>query len=445
MKNFRLTILNRLSTGQVFALSFITIILIGSTLLSLPLSLNTNVSLIDNIFTALSATCVTGLVTVNTMESYTTFGKFIIILLMQVGGLGLMTFVAVFYINTKNKLRTKEKNALKEYLNKADLSDFTDYLKKIFLFTFGIEGLGALLIMIRFIPIYGTSEGIFNSIFLSISAFCNAGFECFSYNNLVIYGLDVWINIIVMLLIISGGLGFIVWIELFSHKKGERWSLHTKIVLSITGFLIVSGMLVFLILEWNASLQGYSVIQKLMMGLFQSITYRTAGFQTIEFGTIRPVTKLVSCIYMLVGGSPGGCAGGMKTTTFIIILIMVKSMCFDEMENMHIFNRQIKQEVALKAFQIFMLYIGIVFIDMIIFLAIEPMDVMDMLFETVSAVATVGLSCGITASFSFIGKIILMITMFAGRIGPTTIVVLFAKKVSIKAHYKYPNEDILIG
>lgn len=447
MKNFRDKLYKKFSATQIFVLSFCIIILLGSILLSLPICNDLKPApYLDNLFTATSATCVTGLVTLTTATQFNMLGQFIIMCLIQVGGLGLMTFIAIFLISINRKLKYQEKLALQGYLNKDDLSNFNHYLIMIYKYTFIIELAGALLLMIRFIPEYGYPRGIFNSIFLSISAFCNAGFDTIGSTSLVIYATDYYINIIIMVLIILGGLGFIVWFEITNlYKTHKSLSLHTRIVLITTLLLIISGTVFFFIFEYDHTLANYSLFDKLFISLFQSITYRTAGFASIDFAASSRVTKLIACFYMFIGGSSGGCAGGIKTTTIVLIIMSIKTLIVNGGKHFHIFKKQIANDLIYRSYVIFSLYLAVIMIDSIILFASETIETMPLLFEIFSALGTVGLTCSVTTSLSIVGKIVIIFTMLIGRVGPISILLVFSKQNGKDIMYRYPNERVLIG
>ncbi|MCI5773445.1 MAG: TrkH family potassium uptake protein [Erysipelotrichaceae bacterium] len=447
MKTFREILYTKFNAPQLFVLSFALIIFVGSILLTMPFCNNgSSAPYIDNLFTAVSATCVTGLVTVVPYQQYSVLGQIVIIFLMQAGGLGLMTLVAIAVVFLHKKLLLKEKKALKDYLNKPDMSNFNTYIRSIYGYTFIVESIGALLLMIRFIPKYGFFQGIFNSFFISVSAFCNAGFDNIAANSLIDYVSDPLVNLTVMALIVLGGLGFIVWFDIYlNRKKGKKLNLHTKIVLVTTLILIVSGAFLFFIFEYNNTLAPLPLHDKIMASFFQSITYRTAGFATIDFAQSLPITRLIGCLYMYIGGSPGSCAGGMKTTTFIILIVAVISMIKNSGEYYSIWKRQLSKEIVIKALIIFAMYLSVSYIALAILLISEPLDSLSLFFEVVSAICTVGLTCGITTSLSVIGKIVIITLMLIGRIGPITIVLFFVNNSNMNYKFKYPKENVLIG
>lgn len=448
MKTFRERIYRHINATKIFVLSFCLVIIAGAILLSLPLTNVIEVApFIDNLFVAVSATCVTGLVTVTPAFQYNILGQIVIMCLIQIGGLGLMTIIAIVVVGVKKKLMVKEKKALKDYLNKPDLSDFRKYLRTIYGYTFVVETFGALLLMIRFIPQFGVFKGIFNSFFISVSAFCNAGFDNFGAVSLSDFVNDPLVNFTIIGLIILGGLGFIVWFDYWAHHKNPRLlTLHTKIVILTSIILILSGTVLFFVFEQNYSLQGRNIFEQIMISLFHSVSYRTAGFSTIDFATSSDLTRLIGSVFMLIGGSPGSCAGGMKTTTFVIVIVAVCNMLKNGGLSFSILKRELPVELVMRAFTIASLYLFITFISLVLLLMIEQQDMIILLFEIASALGTVGLSCGFTPLLSVVGKIIIMLLMLIGRVGPITMVLFFIHQNSnnVKA-FKYPKEGIILG
>lgn len=447
MKTFREKLYDKFNAPQLFVLSFALIIFVGSILLSLPICNNGDIApYIDNLFTAVSATCVTGLVTVVPYQQYSEIGQLVIMFLMQAGGLGLMTLVAIAVVFLHKKLLLKEKKALKDYLNKPDLSNFNTYIRSIYVYTFIVESAGAFLLMLRLVPKFGFAKGVFSSFFISISAFCNAGFDNIASNSLIGFVGDPLVNLTIMSLIVLGGLGFIVWFDIYLHqKKAKKLNLHTKIVLVTTTLLIISGAFLFFIFEFNNTLAGLDLGDKVMASFFQSITYRTAGFATIDFAKSLPVTRLIGCLYMYIGGSPGSCAGGMKTTTLVILIVAVISMIKNSGEYYCIWKRQLSKEIIIKALIIFAMYLSVSYLALGILLITEHADSLSLFFEVVSAICTVGLTCGVTTSLTVIGKIVIILLMLIGRIGPITIVLFFVNNSNMNYKFKYPKENVLIG
>lgn len=448
-----------ISPTQKITFSFLGVIIMGAILLSSPICNRDGNSLnfIDALFTSTSATCVTGLVTHVTMDQFNLIGQIILLALIQIGGIGFMTLVVSFTVHIKNHISMKDKILLKQQLNQENLTNLKDNLKNILKYMFIIETLGALLLSFLFIPDYGVSKGIFYSIFIAISAFCNAGFDNLSSTSLIPFSDNIYLLIIVMGLIILGGLGFIVWfdikdkIKLCVEKKCsfsrlfQSFSLHTKIVLIMTTILIIFPMIIFLILEYHSSFfENKTMVHKIVNSLFTSVTLRTAGFTSIPIESCHPASIFIMIICMFIGGSPGGTAGGIKTTTLAVIILCV--ICsLKGKRNTNVFYRHISRDIIVQATTIFTLNLCTLFVGVFLLLCFEPFDFMTLLFECTSALATVGLSMGITSLLSPIGKLILIILMFIGRIGIITFVMSIVHENKEKDCVQYANGKIIIG
>ena len=450
----------KIGTTKLIIFSFLLVIFIGTILLSLPIS-NTlkPMPILDNLFMATSATCVTGLTTFVVAEQYNIFGQIIVLILIQIGGLGLMSFIAMFYLITKSKFGLFEKTIVKDATNALDLSDIKSFIKLILKYTFILETIGAILIFTQFMQDYSLLDAIFKSIFLSISAFCNAGIDTIGSSSLQGYTTNIIINYTVMFLIITGGLGFIVFADIKSNiikgienkyslgKIKKKLLVQTKLVLVMTILLLVIGTIGIFILEYNFSLKDYSLFDKITISLFNSTTLRTAGFSTINYGILHKATLIIMCLFMLIGGSPGGTAGGLKTTTFAILIIYFIAR-IKGIEKANIFKREISIDTFFKATIVLSLYCFSIFIALILLLVSDPsLDIVGIIFEIFSAIGTVGLSTGITSLFSSFGKVVIIILMFIGRIGPISLtLVIFSKKGkgNINA-LEYPKADILVG
>ncbi len=451
-------LLKRFKITQILISTFLVLIIVGTILLSLPVSnLVKPASLIDNLFVAVSAVCVTGLSPITVATQYNLLGKTVLILLMQFGGLGLMTFIALAISLSSRHLSFSELQVFAGAAGMNSVYQVRSYIRHIVKYTLFFEGCGWLLLSFAFIPEYGIGKGIFNALFLSISSFTNAGFDPFSPNSLVPYQSNLFVNLVVMALIIVGGLGFMVWMEIFHKRKflkrqpeqstGVRnYSLHTRLVLRVTTLLIVSAAAMILLLEWNNPLTigNANIGTKIIASLFQSVTLRTAGFMTVVIGNLRPATRWLMLPYMLIGGSPGGTAGGFKTTTFAIIVIMVYNRLHGNEGK--VLKRKIKSCDFATAVSLISIYFLFLFIGMIILLISDGINIgmFDLLFEAVSAIATVGLSAGITSALSPVGKLAICLLMFAGRVGPVAIISSFQRK-STRQRIQYPDGDIMLG
>ena len=451
---------DNLSVPKILSISFLFVIFVGTILLALPISnLTKDVTLLDHLFTATTSTCVTGLLTVTVKNQYTLFGKFIIMCMIQIGGLGLMTVISVVLLFTNAKLNFKERLLLKDALNKMDFSSISQYVKSIFKFTFVFESIGAFVYFLAFYFMEGIPfiESIGHAIFLSISAFCNAGIDCFGSTSLLNFQTNPIIILNTSFLIIIGGIGFAVWFDYYYQLRmlyrlrnkvyalRSKLKIHTKLVTYLTLALIFGGMFIILILEYNNSLVHLSLFDKIVNAFFNSVTLRTAGFFTIDYSILHRVTKVIMIGFMLIGGSPGGTAGGIKTTTFFLLIYAVYNE-FNQKERLHIFNRHIKKSNFIKAYTIFGIYLLFIIITWLIMLCIESYDSIDLLYEIVSAIATVGLTIGITSSLSTVGKLIIIFLMFIGRVGPITILYSIAgdSKNNDNA-LKYPSTEIIVG
>ncbi len=456
---------SKLGPSQVLVAGFLGVILIASILLMLPISSSSGeaTSFLDAIFTSTSAVCVTGLVVVNTLEHWSLFGKAIILICIQIGGLGFMSLVSMIFIVMGKKITLKNRLIMQEAFSFNTTAGIVRFTKSVVLLTFFIEGVGALLLSSVFIPEHGLLKGIGYSIFHSISAFCNAGFDLVGSNSLTPYVGNGIVNLTIMLLVICGGLGFTVWMDTYNAIKIKReaanhftWkqafyklTLHTKLVWIITLSLIAIGFVFFFVVEYSNPLTmgGLSFKDKLYASMFQSVSPRTAGFNTVNLADLTLPSKLMTIVLMFIGGSPAGTAGGIKTVTMGALILCAVSTIKGR-EQTVIFKRTIPMQTILRALTVIMLGFTIVFVMLMILTVTEDASFVDILFETVSAFGTVGLTLGITSQLSFIGKILIIILMFIGRLGPITMgVALMVKqgKMKDKGSIQYPEEKILVG
>lgn len=459
---FRKLTVKKIDYTRLLALSFILVIFVGGVLLNLSISnLDSSIPFVDHLFMSTSATCVTGLVTVVVAEKYTVFGQIVLIFLMQIGGLGLMTFLAIFILMSKKHLYFAEKKLVQNALNKADMEDIPKYIKSIFRYTFIFEFIGFLIFSFRLVPEFGFIQGLFNSLFLAVSAFCNAGLDNFSPLSIIPYSTDPVISLGIIMLIIMGSLGFAVWFDLskgFKTKLSKKvsfkqirqhFTLHTKVALSMTIILLFIGTFSFMINEYNNSLtiKEFSFIDKLIISFFQSTTLRTAGFSSVNIGDCKPITLIIMCMLMFIGGSPGGTSGGIKTTTFTVLILSIIAAFKNSGDHYRIFKREIPKDTFNKAFVIFFVYLSLLVVALsIMAISDESIALFDLFYESVSALATVGLSTGITTTLTNIGKLVIISLMFIGRVGPITIVfALMKNKTKKKEIISYANEDVLIG
>ncbi|WP_279230926.1 TrkH family potassium uptake protein [Natranaerovirga pectinivora] len=450
-----------LSPAQILVLGFLFVIFLGGFLLNLPIASRDgdSVGFINAIFTATSAVCVTGLVVVNTLAHWTLFGQIVILVLIQIGGLGFMTMTTAIFILIGRKITLKERLIIQEALNEYTLSGMVRLIRKILLGTFIIEGMGAILLSIRFVPMYGLSRGIFMSIFHSVSAFCNAGFDIIGGNSLTPFAGDLLVNVIIILLIVLGGLGFTVWWDIIRVGKEkvaknhsfkrffQKLTLHTKLVLVISSFLIMLGFVFFFLVEFNNpnTLGQMSLPNKILAALFQGVTPRTAGFNTFDLSLMNDASKFMTIILMFIGGSPAGTAGGVKTVTIGVIVLSVLSVIKGK-ERTEVFNRTIPRDVLRRALAVIVISLGVVISVTMLLSLSETGDFMDIFFESTSAFATVGLSLGFTSTLTYFGRIIIAITMFIGRLGPVTMALAFSLRSNKnKGQVKKPEERVMVG
>ena len=411
-------------------------------------------SFIDAFFTATTSTCVTGLVVVPTVSHWSLFGHAVILLLIQIGGLGIITIMSCFAFFLHKKMGLTDRLLLQDAFNLNTLSGLSSFVKKVVAGTFAIEGLGALLYMAVFVPQFGI-KGIWISVFNAVSAFCNAGIDIVSENSLCNYATNPIINIVTSFLIIMGGVGFIVWwdvVRVFKERKNKKiklfrsLTLHSKIALTTTAFLIISGAVCFFIFEYSnpLTIKDYSLFDKIQVALFQSITTRTAGFASVPQENLSTGSALVSLILMFIGGSPVGTAGGIKTVTITVLLASAMASVKNE-NNVSIFNRTISPKAISKAVAVCVTSFFIMLLSTLLLTAVTNAPLIDILYETVSATATVGLTRNLTAFLSTAGKIIIIFTMFFGRVGPISLAVALNLKKDNKNIIKNPTEDISIG
>jgi len=463
MDNLKKKLDVNLKPTQVLVLGFLIVIILGAILLSLPMASvsGTSTGFIDALFTSTSAVCVTGLVVVNTSVHWSAFGKVVILMLIQIGGLGFMTIASTIFMILGRKISLRDRMMIQESLNQNTLSGMVRLTKNIIIGTLIIETFGALLLALKFVPEYG-AKGIFYSIFHAISAFCNAGFDIIGENSLMPYVGSLTINLTIMALIIIGGLGFTVWMDVIKVTKNElriglkglkpkRWfrhlRLHTKLVLVITTSLILVGFIFFFFLEGfnDATLGNLPLKDKLLGAMFQSVTTRTAGFNTINNSDMTDVSKFVTILLMFIGGSPAGTAGGIKTVTIGVIFFEVLSVVRGK-EDTEAFDRRIPRNTIKRALAVIMISLFVVLSVTMLLTITESGGFMDILFEAVSGFATVGLSLGETQKLTQFGKLIMSMTMFIGRLGPITMAVaLTIKHEKKKINIRKAEEKVMVG
>ena len=439
-----------LTYAQISALSFILIILVGAILLSLPISSRTREAtpFIDAFFTSASATCVTGLVVHDTYTYFSIFGQVVILCLIQIGGLGFMIIATLFSFMLRRKIGLKERGLLQESVSTLHIGGVVRLTKHILVGTLIFEGIGAILLSIRFSRDMGIARGIYDGIFHSVSAFCNAGFDLMGIlepgSSLMHYSSDTLVNFVIGGLIIAGGIGFWVWEDVFNNKfKFCKYKLHTKIVLVITSILVIGGTAAFYLIEGNNAFASMSEKEKILAAFFQSVTPRTAGFNTVDIESLSESSILLTIILMVIGGSPGSTAGGIKTTTFVVVILSLVSS-LRHTEDINIFNRRLEGEIIRKAFNVITIYYICATVVVFLLCIIEPFSMRDIMFEVISALSTVGMSTGITSSLSPISRGIVACLMFFGRIGSLSVALIFTEKKEYIPIRK-PIEKISVG
>jgi trk system potassium uptake protein TrkH len=442
----------KLTPPQILVFGFVFIILLGSFILMLPISLNpgTSITFIDALFTATSAACVTGLVVVDTSTQFSMFGQVVILILIQIGGLGFMTMAALLFFVVRKKITLKERLLLQETMRHSSLEGIVRLVRRALVFSITIELIGAILLSIRWSFDYELQQAIYFGIFHSISFFNNAGFDLFGqvsgpFSSISIYKNDIFINFIVLILIFSGGLGFIVLSELIDYPSDRKLSLHSKVVLYTSIFLIVVGAIVIFVFEFtnSRSLQPEGIGDKMLASLFQSNTTRSGGITTLDFSAFRQATQFFVIILMFIGASPGSAGGGIKTTSFAILIASIIAMIRGK-EEVTIFRYRLARDLIMRAitFTLLSLFL-VVFISMVLS-TLEDKQFLVILFEVTSAFGTVGLSLGLTPQLTVIGKLVICVTMFLGRLGPITLAYALQPKQE-KELYRYPEGKINVG
>ena len=447
---------NTLSTTQIILLSFLLTILVGSGLLALPISSANGeaVPYIDALFTATTATCVTGLVTLPTVSAWSVFGQVVILLLIQIGGLGIITIMSGLMLLLNKKMGISDRLLIQDAFNLNTMSGLAKFVKNVLLGTLIIEGVGAILYMLVFVPEFG-AKGIWISVFNSVSAFCNAGIDIIAENSLCHYATNPLINAVTSALIILGGLGYIVWWDVLRvarsrSKKNRRifrhLTLHAKIAITVTAGLILAGAILFFIFEYANPLTigEMSLFDKMQVSFFQSVTTRTAGFASVPQENLTNASAAVSIILMMIGGSPVGTAGGMKTVT-VAVLVCSAFATIRNQNRATLFGRRISEGSVKKAVAVAVTFLTICAASTVLLMATSDASALDAVYETVSATATVGLSRNLTATLNTFGKLLITITMYFGRVGPISLAVAFGSKNESQNVISEPTEDISIG
>ena len=444
---------HRLNSAQIIALGFAGVILLGGCLLWLPVfaAPGEQTTFIDALFTAATSVCVTGLVTVTTAAHWSLLGKCVILILIQLGGLGVIAVSMSIFLLVGRRITLKGRRLIQEAYNLDTLSGMADVVKKIVACTLGAEALGAVCYAFAFVPRFGWAQGIWQSVFTSVSAFCNAGIDILGEDSLAPYVGNLLVNGTTMALIISGGLGFLVWWDLYRVAKGRlgwrRLKVHSKLAVTATGILVLGGGILFLVFEYGnpETLGGLSLTDKIQAALFQSVTTRTAGFFTIDQSCFGDASMVLTLFLMFTGGSPMGTAGGVKTTTLAILILTVAAYLKGKSDT-EVFNRKIREENIRTGIVVIILGFTVLLISAAALSLTMDASFIDMIFEAVSALGTAGLTRGITGDLTLVGKVIIILDMYLGRIGPITLataIVMRSRRANQNVHLA--EENILIG
>ena len=423
------------SATQTICISFLLVIAVGTLLLTLPISSRTGrLGVIDAMFTATSATCVTGLVVRDTWSQFSLFGQVIILMLIQVGGLGLVTLTSFFALAARRRMGFRDLRLLGESVSADGLSKATEVLKIVIKLAAAFEAVGIVLLLFAFVPQFG-AEGVWVSVFTAISAFCNAGFDLFgrfgAYSSLVPYVNNYYVQAVIMFMIMAGGLGFMVWVELAEYRKKRRLSLHAKVVLQFSVIFWVGGAVLLALLEWSnpRTMGGLSVPGKIMAALFQSVSTRTAGMNTIDLAACSPISKLLMSVLQFIGAAPGSTGGGVKVTTFAVLILTIRSVAQGR-DDCVIGGHHIESKTVYRALTIIVIGAVAAFGSAVVvyYNTAETVSVIDCIFESCSAFGTVGLSVGVTGQLNTGAKLLYMACMFMGRVGPVSLAISLTAK-----------------
>ena len=440
------------SATQTICSSFLLVIAVGTLLLTLPISSRTGrLGVIDAMFTATSATCVTGLVVRDTWSQFSLFGQVIILMLIQVGGLGLVTLTSFFALAARRRMGFRDLRLLGESVSADGLSKATEVLKIVIKLAAAFEAVGIVLLLFAFVPQFG-AEGVWVSVFTAISAFCNAGFDLFgrfgAYSSLVPYVNNYYVQAVVMFMIMAGGLGFMVWVELAEYRKKRRLSLHAKVVLQFSAIFWVGGAVLLALLEWSnpKTMGGLSVPSKLMAAMFQSVSTRTAGMNTIDLAACSPISKLLMSVLQFIGAAPGSTGGGVKVTTFAVLILTIRSVAQGR-DDCVIGGHHIESKTVYRALTIIVLGAVAAFGSAVVvyYNTAETVSVIDCIFESCSAFGTVGLSVGVTGQLNTGAKLLYMACMFMGRVGPASLAISLTAKPDDNKRKVLPVGHINVG
>lgn len=440
------------SATQTICGSFLLVIAVGTLLLTLPISSRTGrLGVIDAMFTATSATCVTGLVVRDTWSQFSLFGQVIILMLIQVGGLGLVTLTSFFALAARRRMGFRDLRLLGESVSADGLSKATEVLKIVIKLAAAFEAVGIVLLLFAFVPQFG-AEGVWVSVFTAISAFCNAGFDLFgrfgAYSSLMPYVNNYYVQAVIMFMIMAGGLGFMVWVELAEYRKKRRLSLHAKVVLQFSAIFWVGGAVLLALLEWSnpRTMGGLSVPGKIMAALFQSVSTRTAGMNTIDLAACSPISKLLMSVLQFIGAAPGSTGGGVKVTTFAVLILTIRSVAQGR-DDCVIGGHHIESKTVYRALTIIVIGAVAAFGSAVVvyYNTAETVSVIDCIFESCSAFGTVGLSVGVTGQLNTGAKLLYMACMFMGRVGPVSLAISLTAKPDDNKRKVLPVGHINVG
>ncbi|MDE6313081.1 MAG: Trk family potassium uptake protein [Lachnospiraceae bacterium] len=440
-----------MSHAQIIAMGYLLVILAGTLVLLLPFATKEgqHTSFSEALFTATSATCVTGLVVVDTASHWTTAGKLIILVMIQVGGLGFMTMGVMFAMLLKRTISLRVRGMLQESMNSIQLGGVVKMARRVVLGTILVEGIGALALMLVFIPQFGWGKGIFFGIFHSVSAFCNAGFDLMGmdygeYSSFCAYSNHLWVNVVLMSLITIGAIGFFVWNDVLEKKfHFQQYKLHTKLALVSTGIIFFAGSVLFYFFERDGLMEHMGIKETVLTSMFSAVTPRTAGFNTIDTASLSNSSFLLTIVLMFIGGSPGSTAGGVKTVTITVLAVYVWSNLRNE-TGCNIFGRRLPDEVIKKASNVLMLNLALAVIAVITISYLQPISLRDTLFEVFSAIGTAGMSTGVTRDLLLPSRLVIILLMYCGRIGSMSFALSFTERKKV-APVKLPEENVLIG
>ena len=441
-----------LSPTKIIAITFAAIILTGALLLTLPVASRNGIScgFRPALFTATSATCVTGLVLYDTWSQWSGFGQIVIISLIEIGGLGFMSAASLVFFLFRRKVGLKQRMVMAQALSLTDMEGVVRLQKLVLVGSLSIQGIGALILFLRFLPEYGLWTAVKWGVFHAISAFCNAGFDIFGCitpgASLIEFNSDPVVILTLGALVVVGGLGFLVWEELVTIRKFKNFSVYTRLVLIMTASLLFLGMILYCLLEWNnpGTLGSMGVGDKLLNGLFQSITVRTAGFASIDQALLTDASKGVSMLLMLIGGSSGSTAGGVKTVTMVVLMLFLWTRARGR-ETVSVFKRTIPAKQVLDAMTIVAIVAGLAMFGAVFISATSPVSFVDAAFESVSALATVGITAGVTTALSIPAQLLIIVYMYFGRVGVLTISLGFLMGDRAEERFRYANTNLLIG